>query len=131
VAGGCGPRLKALTAAHLATESQAAKCDHLGSDIDEHSIEPDESAGAIGAGLAGWEDPIIIVGYSLGAVSMADRLSQAGVPVKLVVTLDPIRATKIRCGNRLGTVRRCFVNSSNGRNNNPRPADIILLVAAP
>jgi hypothetical protein len=111
VAGGCGPRLKALTAAHLATESQAAKCDHLGSDIDEHSIEPDESAGAIGAGLAGWEDPIIIVGYSLGAVSMADRLSQAGVPVKLVVTLDPVRAT-IADGNSDSVVNLSIFNGA-------------------
>ena len=40
----------------------------------------------------GWEDPIIIIGHSSGAdaaVSMAYRLAEAGVPTKLIVTLDP------------------------------------------
>jgi hypothetical protein len=50
----------------------------------------------------GWEDPIIIIGHSLGAdaaVSMAYRLAQAGVPTKLIVTLDPV-ANVITDGSR-------------------------------
>src|SRR6266550_1528210 len=40
----------------------------------------------------GWEDPIIIIGHSSGAdaaVSMAYRWAEAGVPTKLIVTLEP------------------------------------------
>jgi len=42
---------------------------------------------------AGQEGPIIIIGHSLGAdaaVAMADALAQERVPVKLVVTFDPV-----------------------------------------
>jgi len=42
---------------------------------------------------AGREGPIIIIGHSLGAdaaVKMADELAQQRVPVKLVVTFDPV-----------------------------------------
>jgi hypothetical protein len=42
---------------------------------------------------AGREGPIIIIGHSLGAdaaVAMADELAKQRVPVKLVVTFDPV-----------------------------------------
>ena len=42
---------------------------------------------------AGREGPIIIIGHSFGAdaaVAMADALAQERVPVKLVVTFDPV-----------------------------------------
>jgi hypothetical protein len=60
----------------------------------------------------GWEDPIIIVGHSLGAdaaISMADRLAQAGVPAKLVVTLDPV-AGSITDGSRDRVVKLYIFN---------------------
>jgi hypothetical protein len=50
----------------------------------------------------GWEDPIIIIGHSSGAdaaVSMAYRLAEAGVPTKLIVTLEPV-ANVIAGGSR-------------------------------
>jgi hypothetical protein len=46
----------------------------------------------------GLEDPIIIIGHSSGAdaaLSMADRLAQAGVAPSLVVTLDPVGSAAI------------------------------------
>jgi len=50
---------------------------------------------------AGRERTVIIVGHSLGAdaaVLMANRLGEAGVPVRLVVTFDPVTPT-VASGN--------------------------------
>jgi fermentation-respiration switch protein FrsA (DUF1100 family) len=47
---------------------------------------------------AGREGPIIIIGHSLGAdaaVEMADELAREHVPVKLVVTFDPVSSMTV------------------------------------
>lgn len=58
---------------------------------------------------------IILVGHSLGAgaaISVADRLNQAGIPVTLIVSLDPVGALAVP-----GNVRRVvnFYVSRSGR----------------
>lgn len=61
--------------------------------------------------------PIILVGHSLGAsvvIAMANDLTDAGIPVDLVITLDPLYATTVPKG-----VRR-FVNfKASGNKDNP------------
>ena len=61
--------------------------------------------------------PIILVGHSLGAsvvIAMANDLTEAGIPVDLVITLDPLYATTVPKG-----VRR-FVNfKASGSKDNP------------
>ncbi|MBW8637359.1 hypothetical protein K1W69_09185 [Hoeflea sp. WL0058] len=61
--------------------------------------------------------PIILVGHSLGAsvvIAMANDLTEAGIPVDLVITLDPLYATTVPKG-----VRR-FVNfKASGSKENP------------
>jgi pimeloyl-ACP methyl ester carboxylesterase len=58
---------------------------------------------------------IMIVGHSLGggaAVAMAEELGQAGVPVKLLVTLDPVGPSSVSANVR----RSIIIRPHNGEN---------------
>jgi pimeloyl-ACP methyl ester carboxylesterase len=64
---------------------------------------------------AGREGPIIIIGHSLGgdaALKMADELAQEGVPVKLVVTFDPVSSLIVE-GN-VGKVVNLYISNGWG-----------------
>jgi pimeloyl-ACP methyl ester carboxylesterase len=65
---------------------------------------------------AGEEGPIIIIGHSLGAdaaVYMANRLGALGVPVKLVVPLDPVDPTA--AGSNIARVVNLYISDGVGR----------------
>jgi pimeloyl-ACP methyl ester carboxylesterase len=64
--------------------------------VANHGDEPELAQDAIAKYKSGQLSRIMIVGHSLGggaAVAMAEELGQAGVPVSLVVTLDPVGET--------------------------------------
>jgi thioesterase domain-containing protein len=47
---------------------------------------------------AGWRAPIALIGHSLGggsAIVVAEQLGQAGIPVDLVVPIDPVSAPAV------------------------------------
>jgi fermentation-respiration switch protein FrsA (DUF1100 family) len=61
--------------------------------VHNHTAWPMLASEAAANSRAGQEGPIIIIGHSLGAdaaIQMADELAQQRVPVKLVVTFDPV-----------------------------------------
>lgn len=78
----------------LGMDEMAAELQRKGIEatVDNHSADESLSAEAAAAYKAGTEDPIILVGHSLGAdvvIGMAATLGEQGVPVKLVIGLDP------------------------------------------
>lgn len=61
--------------------------------VNNHLLWPGFADTAIENYRAGKEKTIIVIGHSLGAsaaAAMAERLGQAGIPVSLLVTFDPV-----------------------------------------
>ena len=81
--------------------------------VGNHSYGPALAQEAIQQYKSGRLRSIMIVGHSLGgaaAVEMAAELGRAGVPVELVVTLDPVGASKVSTNVR----RAVNIRPSNG-----------------
>jgi hypothetical protein len=99
--------------------------DDLGADLNKIGIHAEtfgnESNGTITAKLIedyknGKRGPIILVGHSLGApavVYMADRLTEAGVPTAMVISLDPIIA--VTSNARVGQLLNFYVSNGPGQ----------------
>jgi hypothetical protein len=101
----------------LGMDELATKIEQRGiyASVHNHIAWPMLASEAAANYRAGREGPIIIIGHSLGAdaaVKMADELDQERVPVKLVVTFDPV--SNLAVGGDVAKVVNLYISNGWG-----------------